>query len=128
MGLRSARSCIRPPPTSGSSSRRDGLPLRWSAVLPLTTCSISTEEMLCIHASHSCPRVSLPVIKCNAPHNVYTTQRVVIFDQHEKQGRKNHGDETTAAFFASVHGATLAGRVGQWSDRVARQSAACVQW
>src|SRR6266849_2976036 len=44
------------------------------------------------------------------------------------KGRKNHGDETTAALFASVHGATLAGRVGQWSDRVARQSAACCQW
>src|SRR2546428_13921424 len=84
--------------------------------------------MLCIHASHACPRVSLSALKCNAPHNVYTTQRVVIFDQHEKQGRKNHGDETTAALFASVHDTTLARRVGQWSDRVARQSAACVQW
>jgi hypothetical protein len=59
--------------------------------------------MLCIHASHACPRVSLSAIQCNAPHNVYTTQLVVIFDQHEKQGRKNHGDETTAALFASVH-------------------------
>src|SRR6266705_1768219 len=83
--------------------------------------------MLCIHTYHAFSPVSPSAIKCNAPHNVYTTQLVVIFDQHEKQGRKNHGDETTAASFASVHGATLAGRVGQWSDRVARQSAACVQ-
>ena len=76
---------MRSPPTSGSSSRRDGLPLRGSAVPRLTTCSIFPEEMLCIHAHRSLSPVSPSAIKCNAPHNVYTTQLVVIFDQHEKQ-------------------------------------------
>src|SRR5260370_41150704 len=40
--------------------------------------------MLCIHASPSCPRVSLSAIKCNAPHNVYTTQHMSSFYHHDK--------------------------------------------
>src|SRR6266700_4297262 len=40
--------------------------------------------MLCIHASHSFSPVSPSAIKCNAPHNVYTTQHMLSFYHHDK--------------------------------------------
>src|SRR5260370_8104420 len=40
--------------------------------------------MLCIHAYHSFSPVSPSAIKCNAPHNVYTTQHMSSFYHHDK--------------------------------------------
>src|SRR5260221_11693004 len=40
--------------------------------------------MLCIHAYLSCSPISPSAIKCNVPHNVYTTQHMSSFYHHDK--------------------------------------------